>query len=273
MTEKNNSGPADKVSKKVRQVYSEDKSVNQVIRYLVFLILCVLIAAISFYIGFLFGDIRSSIQSENTLLEKVSENTTSFINLVLGISVLLAAIGTISASFVELIKAILPIRQAYHNIMIWLWAKKNSEVMKEFLKIGGGGEPSKVWLDQPAEELFSQILDICIVVSEYASDYEDLARFIGASEVVTDSDREKFGIAISNKINAIKLRTKYWWARGNQLVALVISISLIALFLPSDESWFTFPNIFFVVGGAMVAPFMKEFVERLSGLSLKRSVT
>jgi hypothetical protein len=73
---------------------------------------------------------------------------------------------------------------------------------------------------------------------------------------------------MSRKLDAFQLRTQYYWDRGNQVAAVLISVGIVLAALSQDGHWTTQKFILGLVSG-IVSPFVKDLASSLSQFSSK----
>lgn len=172
---------------------------------------------------------------------------------------------------------------------------------KEFLI--GEIEASDVIFDQPAEKMLGQLQAAVNVAMDFPQIYTSVYRFLtnlpvgqepqGDPKVWLDFARDvasgqkvdenraraatqaraRLGNFVARKLDAFQNRTQYLWAELNQRAAFVVgTIFLIFVFWPKEG----FPSADFLramilaLFGGLVAPFAKDVVSALSGLTVKR---
>lgn len=193
---------------------------------------------------------------------------------ILDYALVLAAVGTITMAFVELIKAVTRGRLLFHWLMVGKWIGRDERVKSELLDLAvGGSENANALYDQPSEKMLGQIqaganvaLDFptvypafyafltkgSAVVGQVAdhdtwktfapqmaqgipTDPAQKARFEAASRESTQA-RARLGNLVTRKLDAFQTRLEYWWARLNQTVAVVGGAILLYSVLKATET-------------------------------------
>lgn len=123
-----------------------------------------------------------------TIIEAITNQT-------LGYALLLAAIGTLSMAFIELIKGLTAFRRRFHRRELARWVSDHAS-RRELLELAAGGEHNAdVLFDQPTERMLGQIQAAANLSLEYPDRYpyvyaffteQDLQFKLARTEAMTD---------------------------------------------------------------------------------------
>jgi hypothetical protein len=104
-------------------------------------------------------------------------------NKTLDYALLLAAIGTLSMAFIELIKSIAALRRRFHRRELTLWMS-DEDCRRELLVLAAGGEEyDNVLFDQPVERMIGQIQAAANLSLEYPDRYKLVYKFFTNEEL------------------------------------------------------------------------------------------
>lgn len=172
-------------------------------------------------------------------------------------------------------------------------------------RITGEVRRNDVLFDQPAEKMLGQIQAAANVVMDFPYLYDDAYRLLtdatpkgpltgdqklwfefakAAAEGAKIPDktaraatqaRARLANAVSRKLDAFQNETQYYWAELNQRTAFVVGMVFLLYFLwPREAANDALPYLRAIVlafFGGLVAPFAKDLVSALSGLTVKRA--
>ncbi len=104
-------------------------------------------------------------------------------NKTLDYALLLAAIGTLSMAFIELIKSIATLRRRFHRRELTMWMS-DEDCRRELLVLAAGGEEyDNVLFDQPVERMMGQIQAAANLSLEYPDRYRLVYKFFTNEEL------------------------------------------------------------------------------------------
>lgn len=187
---------------------------------------------------------------------------------VLGLAVVLAAIGTITMALLELLKAVACARPLFHRFMIarcWLGETRQPALGELLLLVAGGDAYAWNWYDQPADRLVASLQAAAVIALNYPASYQQAYDFLVSSDAATaDSEmwrkasqltqrplpddankraealasfqqaneaRIRLGNLVQHKIDVLSSRLELFWSRSNQLAALIVGGMLTFYFL------------------------------------------
>lgn len=205
-------------------------------------------------------------------------------SLVLDYGLVIAAAGTVAMALVELLKALLPIRRKVHESMVKRWiaesiddAAGQEEACAELLSLTSGQESVwTVWTDQPTERMCQQLQSAArIIVDTPKTAYPMMSRVLSSRRVeegLGEDDRGVIGVLFAKRrVEMLESRIAWWWSRGNQLAAMLLSGLLLASATRQLDSLTRREGIAIALLGGIAAPFAKSIVDALTGLRARRS--
>ena len=105
-----------------------------------------------------------------TIIEAISNKTLDY-------ALLLAAIGTLTMAFIELIKGLTSFRRHFHRRELTRWMHDHN-IRRELLMLAAGGEENAdVLFDQPTERMLGQIQAAANLSLEYPDRYQLVYKF------------------------------------------------------------------------------------------------
>lgn len=136
-----------------------------------------------------------------TIIEAISGKTLDY-------AVLLAAIGTLSMAFIELVKGVTALRRRFHRREVSLWMPDYISRSELIVLAAGGVQNANVLFDQPVERMMGQIQAAANLALEYPDRYPHAYRFftqedlrmtkLQASGLASDSELwEQYSIRIA----------------------------------------------------------------------------
>ena len=222
---------------------------------------------------------------------------------ILSYALILAAVATITMTFLEVIKSIFRIRFSFNRNQVKSWLS-DSESFNELLILTVTDIDiidQEALFDQPIDKMMAQVQSAVNIAVDFPDTYIKLYQFftnvpIGSEdertdaqvwkEFITRSDgldnlnpskpdvqratraRARIDHFVSRKLDAFQTRSSYLWARKNQYYSVVASAVFLAgllIYLRVPIIWAALLAIF----GGMMAPFAKDIVSSLSGLRTK----
>lgn len=111
-----------------------------------------------------------------TLIDALSAKTLDY-------ALLLAAIGTISMAFIELIKGLTSFRRYFHQHELTKWVADPSSRNELILLAAGGEENADVLFDQPTERMLGQIQAAANLALDYPDRYPYVYRFLSQDDL------------------------------------------------------------------------------------------
>lgn len=114
---------------------------------------------------------QTTVATVATVIEAISTKTLDY-------ALLLAAIGTLSMTFMELLKGILSLRRHFHRHALTRWMS-DDDTRREMLILAAGGEKyAAVLFDQPTEQMMGQIQAAANLSLEYPDRYPHVYDFM-----------------------------------------------------------------------------------------------
>ena len=230
------------------------------------------------------------------IVEQFSQN-------ILRYAVLLAAVGTITMALIELVKNVASLRMRFNRWRVRKWAGGSALGELEALCVGSARleKGSSVLYDQPTEKMMGQLQAAANLALDFPYRYQALYRFLTGSgselsgdaklwydyaEAVVegrarDEDarpaaqaRARLGALVARSLDSFQNGTQYLWASLNQRVAVVAAGAFIfwLLFVMPDTKevkFDLFRALVLAFFGGLVAPFAKDVVSALSGLTAR----
>lgn len=229
------------------------------------------------------------------VVEQFSQN-------ILKYAVLLAAIGTITMAMIELVKNVAKLRMRFNRWRVRKWTGAEVGARLEELCIGSARptEGPGVLYDQPTEKMMGQLQAAANLALDFPYRYEKLYRFLsGSAELSGDAKlwydyakavaegsakedqaraaaqaRARLGALVARSLDSFQNGTQYLWASLNQRVAVLSAGAFIfwLLFVMPDTKELRFDffrALVLAFFGGLVAPFAKDVVSALSGLTAR----
>jgi hypothetical protein len=116
-----------------------------------------------------------------TLIEAISSKTLDY-------AVLLAAIGTLSMAFIELVKGVTALRRRFHRRELSLWIPDHVSRSELIVLAAGGVQNANVLFDQPVERMMGQIQAAANLALEYPDRYPRVYKFFTRDDLPTRDD-------------------------------------------------------------------------------------
>jgi hypothetical protein len=240
---------------------------------------------------------------QQQLLGRLPELVNNVAGNILSYALILAAVATITMTFLEVFKTLFKLRFTFNKKMVNYWLK-DAGSFKELLilTITTSDEDDQAALfDQPIDKMMAQVqaavnvavdfpdtytklyhffTDIPIGSEDERSDAQVWQEFITRSDSISNPDptdpavqratraRARIDHFVARKLDAFQTRSSYQWARKNQYYSVFAS----ALFLVGLLIYINVPIVWAVllaIFGGMMAPFAKDIVSSLSGLKTK----
>ena len=218
---------------------------------------------------------------------------------ILSYALILAAVATITMTFLEIIKAVFKLRFDYHIAKVKAWLS-DAEAFKQLVVLAVANvDAEEALFDQPTDKLMAQIQAAADIVVDFPDTYPELYYFFTSnplSPTGEPSDAEIWkdfittpGISqdptspfvqratrarasidhfVSRRLDVFQSRTAYLWARKNQywsVAASAVFLVILLMYIGVPLLW----AILLAGFGGMMAPFAKDIVTALSGLSTK----
>lgn len=200
---------------------------------------------------------------------------------------LVAGVGIVAMSIVELLKAVLPLRAWYHFLVVDTWLRRpyRKEAWSELMWLAAGSDSGGMlqkllWLDQPSSTVHSQMqaaVRIMVHAPEQSPNLSDLLGIHPGQDGSPANDPHLLSILRATRsLEMLRIRLEYWWARANQASAMLISIIVFSQILMqgsgSDTERLARTEVIILsIMGGMVAPFAKDLVTRFAGVKWKRT--
>src|SRR3990172_13299624 len=105
-----------------------------------------------------------------TIIEAISNKTLDY-------ALLLAAIGTLTMAFIELIKGLTAFRRHFHRCELTRWMPDHNTRRELLVLAAGGEENAEVLFDQPTERMLGQIQAAANLSLEYPDRYPLVYKF------------------------------------------------------------------------------------------------
>ena len=229
--------------------------------------------------------LRGPVDGQPPLAEVIASQAQLWIDGVLGYFVLLAAVGTAAMALVELVKSLALLRRRYHRESIRNWFRDcrfhrselvcmlrdcewDADAHRELIElVAGTPARADAWYDQPGQAMFSQLDAAIELVLHAPRERPALSRFLeldAGSPVPLEGDAfEREAFRVERLVSMLRVRSDYLWARMNQWSAMGVSFLLLLGFGYTELRWGSLA-VTAVLGG-LLAPFAKDFVERVLG--------
>lgn len=257
---------------------------------------------------------KDDLESILKTILSASDPIQHFSDTILDYAILLAAVGTIAMALLELIKSLCFLRARYHQLMIRKWIGGDSNVLNDFFVLTTGEKDKMNYLfwrviyDQPTEKLLGQIQAAANIALDYPIIYTHFYTFLTRGSEQSDGDlwleyvkepsmpdvtyeqrsrdqrsreasqaRARLSNLIARRLDAFQTKLEYFWARGNQLAAVILGAAIfwyaiLQLDLQTEDMQKAAPFRLIIISllSGLVSPFAKDIVSALSGLSTKR---
>lgn len=202
--------------------------------------------------------------SAASVIDNIAANTLNY-------ALLLAAIGTLSMAFIEMLKGVFSLRRIFHRKQVGDWMPDHSTQQELLILAAGGARYADVLYDQATERMMGQIQAAANLSLEYPDRYphvyafftkEDLElKSLQASSTASDSKvwagfamqstqpkalheettepdsraaqqaRVRLGNLIARRLDTFQNRTQFRWARLNQAASIFVGAALSAYVL------------------------------------------
>jgi hypothetical protein len=226
------------------------------------------------------------------VIDAISQHTLDY-------ALLLAAIGTLSMAFIEMLKGVFALRRKFHRQQVKRWIC-NSSAQHELLVLATGGEEyADVLFDQPIERMMGQIQAAANLSLEYPDRYPHVYQFfteenleVGAEADADKSDRKiwaayaqdaaksgvkahakedvsraaqqarvRLGNLIARRLDSFQNRTQYLWARYNQVASVAIGAGLSAFALNQGTKMDGVNGYLFLISLSLLAGMLAPFAK------------
>lgn len=216
-------------------------------------------------------------------------------------ALILAAVATVTMTFLELVKAVFKLRYYYHRDKVKAWLSDTTCFNQLLALTVTDQDAQEALFDQPTDKLMAQVQAAVNVVIDFPDTYPEFYKFftqvpVPFADGQSDSEvwktfitssyagepagpadplvqaatraRARIDHFVSRKLDAFQTRTEFLWARKNQYYSVFASfVFLVALLV-----YICVPILWAVIlagFGGMMAPFAKDIVTALSGLRTK----
>jgi hypothetical protein len=111
-----------------------------------------------------------------TIIEAISSKTLDY-------ALLLAAIGTLSMAFIELVKGVTSLRRRFHRRELSRWMPDHACRSELLVLAAGGVQNANVLFDQPTERMLGQIQAAANLSLEYPDRYPHVYKFFSQDDL------------------------------------------------------------------------------------------
>jgi len=118
-----------------------------------------------------------------TIIEAISNKTLDY-------ALLLAAIGTLTMAFIELIKGLTAFRRHFHRCELTRWMPDHNTRRELLVLAAGGEENAEVLFDQPTERMLGQIQAAANLSLEYPDRYPLVYKFFTQEDARSKIERK-----------------------------------------------------------------------------------
>ncbi|MES2455541.1 MAG: hypothetical protein V4594_08375 [Bacteroidota bacterium] len=127
-----------------------------------------------------------------SIIGNLPNSIEGFSNNILAYAMVLAAVATITMTFLELAKAAGRARYFFHKRELNLWITER-EVYKQLIRLAAGGEKrAEAFFDQPTDKMMGQIQSAVNIAIDYPAEFPSLYSFIAGEVILRDSERNPF---------------------------------------------------------------------------------
>lgn len=224
-----------------------------------------------------------------TDITHITSNLETLVNNLTDILIIIVAIGIISMSAVEFLKAVFFVRRKYHKVMFEKWlnisippnvADENKRLYQELCYLTTGNDfDIAEWLDQSTDEIFPQLHSVSQIVIESPNEFSALFKFLAKPNSETPFNHpehinsrseellhlQNLSHLASRRIEILRIRLELTWTRINQLLAL--SICLVISFFTNDIN---FSSVLIGLLSGLVSPVSKDILSNLTSIQLRR---
>lgn len=128
------------------------------------------------------------------VIEQIAGNTLQY-------ALLLAAIGTVSMAFLELIKSLFRLRMRFHRWRLHRWLPDQAAREELMLLAAGGSENAEVLFDQPIERMMGQIQAAANMALDFPGRYPRVYAFLtSAPSGAGDTDDGKLWADFASRV-------------------------------------------------------------------------
>lgn len=225
------------------------------------------------------------------VIDAIAKNTLDY-------ALLLAAIGTLSMAFIEVIKGLFALRRKFHRQQVGRWVC-DASARHELLVLATGGEAyADVLFDLPTERMMGQIQaaanlsldfpdryphvyafftreDLTVEPSSGEAAMSDSKRWEGYAKTAAktgvhgaDADsraaqqaRVRLGNLIARRLDTFQSRTQYLWARYNQFAAIAVGAGLSVFALNQGTKFDSPSDYFLLIGLSLLAGMLAPFAK------------
>lgn len=203
-----------------------------------------------------------------SVIDGIAANTLNY-------ALLLAAIGTLSMAFIEVLKSVFSLRRVFHRKQVTEWLTDHSTQHELLILAAGGAHNADVLYDQATERMMGQIQAAANLALEYPARYPNAYKFFtqddleiktlqgvaglsdskvwasfalqaeqakGVSENPEEGDsrsaqqaRVRLGNLIARRLDMFQNRTQFRWAYYNQFASIMIGAGLSAYVLIASQ--------------------------------------
>ncbi len=132
---------------------------------------------------------------------------------VLGLAVVLAAIGTITMALLELLKAVTFARPFFHRFMIarcWVGGTGQPALDELLLLVAGGEAYAWSWYDQPADRLVASLQAAAVIALNYPASYPNAYEFLVSSDAKSPEGASNSTSSPSPGLSAASADPEMW---------------------------------------------------------------